>query len=121
MILFRVGHVISKKGFWYDRDGSFAGRIHKEYSSFKNSSLEMPYDEECVGYLSACDSFEKLLEWFPLEDIEKAYKDGYRVLWYEVPEEEAKWANKFNHWLIPEHIQPKISINNLDLLRREAA
>lgn len=106
MIFYRVGHKDNQQGMWYDRNGSFAGRIHTVYSNFKNSELQMPFDPECVGYLSATEDLEQLFTWFPPSDILQAFKDGYRLTEYEVSETAKKFNTEFQHWLISEKLQP---------------
>ena len=49
---FRVSD-LDGRGLWYDRNGEFTGRIHKELSFCKSTNVLMPYDKEIVGWLSA--------------------------------------------------------------------
>ena len=48
---FRVANLNHVEGLWYNRNGEFTGRIHKEFSFCKNHDLPMPYDESILGWL----------------------------------------------------------------------
>jgi hypothetical protein len=93
---YRVANVQHCNGLWYNRDGVFTGRIHKEFNFCKNHELQMPYDESIVGWLSATDTLESLLFWFNPEDITKLRQHGYDVYKY------TSTQHRFyaNHWLI---------------------
>lgn len=123
MRFYRVGHKDNQQGMWYNRDGSFAGRIHRKYKSFANNELQMPYNPEIVGFLSTTDSLETLFMWFPPEDIMAAYKDGYRVMEYEASDQDIKFNTEFHHWLVNESVEP-VKVWNWDdtiaLVKHEA-
>lgn len=93
---FRVANLNHGDGLWYNRNGEFTGRIHKEFSFCKNHDLPMPYDESILGWLSATDTFENLLYWFTKEDILKLKVHGYNVVQYKC----TMYREYENHWLI---------------------
>lgn len=95
---YRVCHEDTKQGLWYSSDGKFTGLIHNEHSFLKNSSLEMPFDEELVGWLSAVESLEDLYFWFPAEDIKSLQNYGFYI--YEYMTDEYKFYEKFQHLVI---------------------
>jgi hypothetical protein len=73
MRFYRLGHIDNQQGLWYDRNGSFAGRIHNDYSDFKNSEMPMNFDPEIIGYLSVTKSLRlQRLCWLYI----RAYIDG---------------------------------------------
>lgn len=76
---FRVGKE-DCSGLWYDQQGEFHGLIHK--LDLSNKDLQMPYDKEIVGWLSASDSMEDMLKWFNHDDIKLIEPLGYKVLEY---------------------------------------
>jgi len=79
-LFYRVGND-QNEGLWYNRDGSFSGLIHK-LDHITNHHLQMPFEEELVGYLSVADSLEHLYEWFTKSDILSLQINGYRILEY---------------------------------------
>ena len=93
---FRVANTENEEGLWYNKSGEFTGLIHNEYNFCLNSNLEMPYDENVLGWLSSTDSMDSLFHWFPLEDIIRLQAYGYRVCVYEATEH----REYENHWLI---------------------
>ena len=98
MLFYRVCNTGSQQGLWYDFDGNFTGNIHTQYNFCTHTNLLMDYDPKIVGWLSAAQSFDQLLQWFPLKDIIKLQKDGYCVHIYDcdVP----KFYEKFEHPII---------------------
>ncbi len=95
---FRLGDNKTKQGLWYDYEGYFTGLIHDKFSFCMNSQLEMDFDEELVGYLSAVDNLEDLYKWFSVKDIKDLQTKGYSIHVYET--EDYKWYEKFSHWVI---------------------
>lgn len=93
---YRIGHIETKQGLWYDSNGNFTGLIHNEFSFCKNKDLQMPYDEKIVGYLSATETLEDLYHWFTKEDIERLKAFGFRIMKYLSND----YFFKDNHWLI---------------------
>lgn len=81
-LFYRVGNLKTKQGLWYNMDGNFTGLIHKDYNFCSNANLEMPFDKNFTGYLSAVDNLEDLFSWFTIGDLRKLKKYGYRVLEY---------------------------------------
>lgn len=95
-LFYRIGTCDSKQGLWYKPDGTFTGDIHSKYNFCKNANLQMPYDENIAGYLSATDSLGDLFNWFPMEDILELQKFGFKIFIYEA--EDFKVVN--NHFVI---------------------
>lgn len=95
---YRVCHEDTMQGLWYNSRGEFTGLIHNKYDYLKNSSLEMPFDEELVGWLSAVGSLEDLYYWFPSEDIKSLQNDGFYI--YEYLTEDYKFYDRFKHIVI---------------------
>lgn len=93
---FRIGN--NKEGLWYNQKGEFTGLIHTKYSNLVNSKLEMPFDEELVGFISVADSMEHLYQWFSVEDIQELQKSGYKILEYE--SDDVKFYERFQHNVI---------------------
>jgi hypothetical protein len=98
-LFYRVG-VDTAEGLWYTPQGKFTGKIHDEYSWLGASALEMPFDEEVVGYLSVADSMEHLYEWFTKDEIIKLQKEGFKVFEYEASD--WKFYEPYQHNLINE-------------------
>ena len=82
-VYYRVAHIETNQGLWYDSKGEFTGLIHNEFDFCMNSKLPMPFDEELVGWLSATDSLDDLFNWFPKSDIEKLEEHGWFITIYE--------------------------------------
>lgn len=96
-IFFRVGHIETKQGLWYDQEGDFTGLIHTKSLSFcKNKDLQMPFDENIRGFLSATATLEELYFWFTESDIKQLKQFGFRVMKYS----SENYFYKDNHWLI---------------------
>lgn len=82
-LYYRIAHKDSKQGLWYDASGNFTGLIHNEFNFCTNSGLEMPFDPEIVGWLSATKTLEELFNWFPKDDIERLEKHGWFITVYD--------------------------------------
>ena len=93
---FRVGSLETNQGLWYNMDGEFTGLIHDKFNFCQNKNLQMPFDENMVGYLSTVDKLEDLFTWFSKSDILKLYPYGYRIMEYLA--NDYKFYN--GHWLI---------------------
>lgn len=109
-IFYRVCNPDTQQGLWYHFNGGFTGLIHNEFNFCKNNELEMDFDKELVGWLSATDSLESLYNWFTKEDIIKLQKHGWFIYEYEV--ENYKFYDKFQHYIIEQSsskIKNKIS------------
>lgn len=93
---YRVGNIENNQGLWYDMQGNFTGLIHGKFDFCKNNNLQMPFESECVGYLSAVDDLNDLENWLSKEDMKQLEPFGYRVLEY------VSDNYKFHkgHWLI---------------------
>lgn len=95
---YRVSSPATEQGLWYDFKGNFTGLIHNEFDFCKNSSLEMPFDQDLVGWLSAVTELDDLWQWFTQEDIVALQIYGFYIHEYEASE--WKWYEKFQHWVI---------------------
>lgn len=105
---FRIANSNTEQGLWYTFNGEFTGLIHNEYKFCTNSALRMDFDEEIVGWLSAADSIENLLQWFTKKDIEGLKKYGYEIHVYEA--DEIKWYERFSHWVIKQSSSKCVAI-----------
>lgn len=74
------------QGLWYSTKGDFTGLIHTAFDFCLNHSLEMPFDPDLVGWLSATDTLEDLFNWFSREDIARLQEFGYKIAVYEATE-----------------------------------
>ena len=93
---YRVCNINNRQGLWYDQDGNFTGLIHNEFNFCKNCTLQMPFDPDIIGYLSATDTLETLFDWFTMEDIQQLENFGFCIHEYDAVD------YKFyqNHWVI---------------------
>lgn len=80
---YRIAHKDSKQGLWYSSDGKHTGLIHKEFNFCTNRNLQMPFDYDIIGWLSATDSLFDLFKWFSKDDIEKLEPYGWFIHVYE--------------------------------------
>jgi hypothetical protein len=109
MTFYRVGNTNKgNQGLWYKPDGKFSGDIHSKYNFCKNHELPMPFDPECVGFLSSTKTLEELYTWFSKEDIAKLGLHGFNILQYE--SEDYKYHN--GHWLINQNNSKLVKIIN---------
>lgn len=97
LTFFRIGND-AREGLWYDCLGQFTGLIHDKFSFCKNRDLQMPFDSEVVGYLSATTSLSELFNWFPPGDIVLLQSFGYFITIYESD----NYKIYKNHYLIQE-------------------
>ena len=95
---YRVAHAETGQGLWYNNTGSFTGLIHNKFNFCKNAELEMDFDPELVGWLSAADSLEALYQWFTEEDIKELQKHGWCITKYET--NDYKFYDRFQHYVI---------------------
>lgn len=98
MRFYRVCHIDTKQGLWYDQDGEFTGLIHKGLNFCKNNKLAMDFDIEICGYLSAVESLSDLFNWFSEADILKLQEHNFFIHVYD--SEDYKIYHKFNHTVI---------------------
>lgn len=82
-LFYRIGHKETQQGLWYDSKGNFTGLIHTEFNFCMNAKLQMPFDAEIVGWLSATDSLKDLFNWFSKDDIKKLENYGFYITVYE--------------------------------------
>lgn len=95
---YRVCNPDTQQGLWYDFEGNFTGLIHNEFNFCMNSKLEMDFDQSIKGWLSATDTFEKIFDWFSLEDILQLQKKGWFI--YEYQCNRYRFYEKFQHIVI---------------------
>jgi hypothetical protein len=94
-IFYRVCHIDTLQGLWYDYEGNFTGLIHNELNFCANSELRMDFDPELVGWLSAVETIETLFNWFTEEDIKRLENLGWFIHEFEVID--YKFYDKFQH------------------------
>jgi hypothetical protein len=97
---YRVSNVHTAQGLWYDFAGNFTGLIHSEFDFCLHNELRMDYDPELVGWLSATENLKDLWFWFPKEDISRLEKHGWFINEYAVGENDIKWYDPFQHYVI---------------------
>ena len=95
---YRVCNPETEQGLWYNLNGEFTGLIHDRFNFCLNSKLEMPFDDELVGWLSAVEKLDDLWVWFEKSDVYRLQKHGWFIHEYEV--NGYKFYDKFNHWVI---------------------
>lgn len=108
---YRVCHENTKQGLWYCPEGTFTGLIHDKFKFCKNSTLEMHFDEELTGWLSATESLEDLMNWFSEEDIKELQKHGWFIFEYAV--KDYKFYDRFQHYIINQ--ETSIPLNKIEL------
>ena len=106
-IFYRVGHVSNQQGLWYSPNGEFVGLIHKQFNFCLNNQLQMPYEPEIVGWLSATQTIDELLAWFPIEDIQRLETRCFSIMKYMAVE----FKQHANHWVINQ--QNSILLENI--------
>ncbi len=97
-IFYRVCNENTLRGLWYGYNGVFSGLIHNVFNFCKNKDLQMDFDPELVGWLSATDSIEKLFEWFPIADILALQKEGWYL--HKFLATDVKFYDRFQHMVI---------------------
>lgn len=97
-VFYRVCHEETLRGLWYDYKGNFTGLIHNEFNFCKHKDLQMDYDPELVGWLSATDTLDKLFEWFPPSDILKLQQEGWYL--HKFVATDVKFYDRFQHLVI---------------------
>jgi hypothetical protein len=95
---YRVCNPETEQGLWYDYKGNFTGLIHDKFAFCTNSKLEMPFDDELVGWLSAVENLDDLWAWFTKEDIYELQKHGWFI--YEYEGQDHKFYDTFQHYVI---------------------
>lgn len=98
-IFYRVQQNDTTKGLWYDRDGTFNGRIEDDFSWLRASSLPMePNVETAGGWLSATDSIETLFDWFNPVELKRLQSNNIYTYAYHATA--FKWYDPYQHHLI---------------------
>lgn len=95
---YRVSHVSTQQGLWYNMNGIFTGLIHNELNFCKNNELLMDFDETIVGYLSATPTLDELFNWFTKDDILKLQEHDYYIHVFE--SDDYKFYDRFQHFVI---------------------
>lgn len=106
---YRVSNIESEQGLWYTFQGEFTGLIHNEFNFCMNSQLQMPYDENIVGWLSATSTLNELFNWFSQEDINNLKEHGYSVSLYEATD----YKMHGNHWVIDQKTSKLVELLNI--------
>jgi hypothetical protein len=96
-LFYRIG-AEDKKGLWYNTDGTFSGAIHKEFTWLNASNLNMPFENELIGYISVADSLEHLYQWFTKQEILKLQEQGFSILEYKASD--YKFYDLYKHNVI---------------------
>jgi len=109
---YRVCNKETLQGLWYDYKGQFTGLIHEEFAFCTNNKLEMDFDPEIVGWLSATDSLETLYNWFTKEDIIRLQKWGWYI--HEFEAVDVKFYERFQHQVINQETSKVLRVIDLD-------
>ncbi len=110
-IYYRLCHKNTLQGLWYDWKGQFTGLIHEEFSFCLNNKLEMDFDPEIVGWLSATESLETLYNWFTTEDILQLQEQGWFI--HEFEATDVKFYERFQHLIIKQDTSKVIRVIEL--------
>lgn len=98
-VFYRVQQDGTDKGLWYDRDGTYNGRIVTDFNWLKAHDLPMePNEAKAGGWLSATDSLEVLFNWFSIEEIVRLQENNIYAYAYHATE--FKWYDPYKHHLI---------------------
>jgi hypothetical protein len=112
---YRVCHKDTLQGLWYDYQGQFTGLIHNDFNFCANKDLEMDFDPEIVGWLSATESLEQLWQWFTKEDIQKLQDHGWFI--HEFEAVDYKLYERFQHIVIKQDtsvVNKLITLNDMN-------
>lgn len=110
-LFYRIG-TDNTEGLWYDKSGKFTGLIHTKYDFCTNSTLEMPFDKELVGFVSVANNLEHLYQWFSKDDILRLQEYGFSILEYKA--EDYKFYDLFKHNVINQ--ETSLLMNKLKLI-----
>lgn len=97
-VYYRVCNQHTLRGLWYDFHGNFTGIVHNEFNFCKHKDLEMDFDPELVGWLSATDTLDKLFEWFPPQDILRLQEEGWYL--HKFVATDFRFYDRFQHLVI---------------------
>lgn len=95
---YRTCNTESKRGLWYNYDGTFSGIIHDDFKFCTNSDLKMEFDPKLVGWLSTCDTLEGVYQWFSKESIIELQKRGWYI--HEFEATQYRFYDRFQHHII---------------------
>ena len=116
---YRVCNQETLQGLWYDYKGKFTGLIHEEFNFCLNTKLEMDFDPEIVGWLSAVENLEDLYKWFTKEDIIELQQHGWFI--HEFEADDVKFYERFQHLIINQETSKLIKVITLEETLEEAA
>jgi hypothetical protein len=108
---YRLCHKDTLQGLWYDYQGQFTGLIHNDFNFCANNELEMDFDPEIVGWLSATENLEQLFQWFTKDDIQKLQDHGWFI--HEFEAEDYKVYDRFKHIIIKQDTSVVLNIMSL--------
>jgi len=104
---YRVCNPATEQGLWYNYHGEFTGLIHDRFAFCTNSKLEMPFDDELVGWLSAVENLHDLWKWFSREDVIRLQEYGWFI--FEYGATDYKFYDKFQHMVIKQDTSERIA------------
>jgi hydroxymethylpyrimidine pyrophosphatase-like HAD family hydrolase len=104
---YRVCNENTEQGLWYGYEGNFTGLLHEEFSFCKNKELEMDFDQELIGWLSATDNLEDLFKWFTKDDISNLRQYGWHIYKYEASD--YKFYDRFQHYVINQETSKRVN------------
>lgn len=109
---YRVCNKETLQGLWYDYKGQFTGLIHEDFNFCVNNELEMDFDPEIVGWLSATESLETLYNWFTKDDIKQLQSHGWFI--HEFEAIDVKFYERFQHQIIKQDTSKVLRIIDLN-------
>ncbi len=108
---YRVCNKETLQGLWYDYKGQFTGLIHEDLNFCVNNELEMDFDPEIVGWLSATESLDTLYNWFTKDDIKQLQSHGWFI--HEFEAIDVKFYERFQHQIIKQDTSKVLRIIEL--------
>lgn len=85
-------------GLWYDQEGKFTGNIHNDFTWLTASKLEMPFEDELIGFISVADSLQHLYQWFSVAEIKELQEQGFFI--EEWASNDVKYYDLYQHNVI---------------------
>lgn len=117
--IYRVCNKETLQGLWYDYKGQFTGLIHEDFNFCVNNELEMDFDPEIVGWLSATESLDTLYNWFTKDDIKQLQSHGWFI--HEFEAIDVKFYERFQHQIIKQDTSKVLRVIELTETPVEAA
>ena len=101
MNFYRVGQDKQGGSLWYSKNGQKTDLwLNNEFSFLDRQKVpQMPFDEQCAGWLSACLLMSELRDWWQIEHVDKLKILGFKIFEYET--DTFKVNHEFKHFLIP--------------------